>query len=160
MTKRFRVLEIHDAEYFVGDLFRRVFHADPPNYPRHFVCLYRGDDGGIRTAGYAHFSAFESIHLLGGLVSDKSLYSVMPAHHRAELPHGSIAELLLSEALEMLKESSGVFAIIGDARSVEVNRNVGLIATHIPNLYVAWKREFPEEIQRAAAERVMRVAPF
>jgi hypothetical protein len=160
MKQHFQILEVDDAEFLAGELFRRVFGADPPNYPRHFVCLHRADDGALRTAGYVHFSAFESMHLVGGLVSDKSIYASMPPAHRAELPHGSIAEYLMAGGIERLVGSNGVFAIIGDARSVELNRNVGYVPTHLTNLYAYWKRDFPDEIKRAAAERVMKIAPF
>src|ERR1700732_4545731 len=37
----FRVEEVTEAEFYIGDLFRRRFGADPPNYPRHFVAFYR-----------------------------------------------------------------------------------------------------------------------
>lgn len=161
MTTHFHIIEIDDAAFFAGDLFRRVFGADPPDYPRHFVCLYRADDGAIRTAGYVHFSSFESMHLVGGLVVEKSLYRMVPSAHLAELgPNRSIGEYLMAEGVARLAGSAAVFAIIGDARSVEVNRNVGYVPTHLPNLYAFWKRELPEEVKRAAAERVMRIAPF
>lgn len=158
--QHFQILEVDDAEFFAGDLFRRTFAANPPTFPRHFVCLYRADEGTLRTAGYVHFSAFESMHLVGGLVSDRSLYSVIPAAHRSELPNGSIAEYLMAGGIKRLIGSNGVFAIIGDARSVEVNRNVGYVPTHITNLYAFWNRDFSEDIKRAAAERVMKIAPF
>jgi hypothetical protein len=160
VTKHFFIVEVEDAEFLAGDLFRRVFGSDPPTYPRHFVCLHRADDGVMRTAGYVHFSAFESMHLVGGLVSEKSLYRIIPAAHRTELPHESIAEFLMGEGVARLIGSNGVFAIIGDARSVEVNRNVGYVPTHVPKLYALWKRDFPDDVKRAAAERVMRIAPF
>src|ERR1700732_3815361 len=36
-----RVEEVTDAEFYIGDLFRRRFAQDPPHYLRHFVAFYR-----------------------------------------------------------------------------------------------------------------------
>jgi hypothetical protein len=42
---RLRIVEVADAEPLAGDLFRRHFGCDPPNYPRHFVATYVPDAG-------------------------------------------------------------------------------------------------------------------
>ena len=161
MSTHFLILEPDDAAPYAGDLFRRVFGGEIPNYPRHFVCLYTPRPGEFRTAAYVHFSRFESAHLVGGLVAEKALYATLPAEHRAELgPRGSIGEFVMREGIARLGASTAVFALIGDARSVEVNRNVGYVATHIDKLYAYWQREFTPEVKHAFAERVMRIAPF
>jgi hypothetical protein len=161
MERHFEVIEVQDAAWYAGDLFRRVFGAEIPTYPRHFVCLYREAAGKFRTAGYVHFSRFESVHLTGGLVVDKSLYASIPREHLAQLnPRGSIGEHVMAEGIRRLGDSAAVFALIGDARSAEVNRHVGYVATHIDQLYAFWQRDFPEEVKRLAAERVKKIAPF
>ena len=161
MPQHFSLIEVEDAAFYAGDLFRRVFGGDIPNYPRHFVCLYESAPGQLRTAGYAHFSRFEAVHLVGGLMVDKSLYPLIPPEHLAELGSGnSIAEYIMRESIPMLGRSAAVFALIGDQRSREVNLRVGYVATHITDLYAFWQADLPEDIKRAAAERVMKVAPF
>jgi hypothetical protein len=115
----------------------------------------------LRTAGYVHFSRFESVHLVGGLVIDKAIYPSIPAAHLAELgPRPSIGEFLMREGIAALGDSLAVFALIGDRRSIEVNLAVGYVPTHIDKLYAFWQQELPEDIKRLAAERVMKVAPF
>ena len=161
MSEHFLVLDTLDAEFFAGPLFKRVFGAAVPAFPRHFVCLYRSDAGELRTAGYVHFSAFESVYLAGGLVVDKSLYATIPKAHLDEIRSDySIGGHVMAEGIRRLTDAAAVFAYIGDARSVEVNLAIGYVPTHIEKLYAWWKVEFPEEIRRAAAERVIRVAPF
>ena len=161
MSEHFLVLEVSDAEFFAGPLFKRVFGAPPPAFPRHFVCLYRSEAGDMRSAGYVHFSAFESLYLAGGLVVDKTLYASIPKEHLDEVgPNRSIGGYVMAEGIGRLTDAAAVFAFIGDARSVTVNLAIGYVPTHIEKLYAYWKRDFPEEIRRAAAERVMRIAPF
>lgn len=161
MPQHFSLVEVGDAAFYAGDLFRRVFGGEIPDYPRHFVCLYQAGPGLLRTAGYAHFSSFESVHLIGGLMVDKTLYPSLPAAHLDELRSGgSIGEFILREAIQMLGESAATFAYTGDARSRELNDHVGFVSTHLANLYACWQVDFPESVKRAVAERVMKIAPF
>lgn len=161
MGGRFLVVETDHAEYFAGELFRRVFGQELPAHPRHFVSLYAAGGGRIRVAGYVHFSTFESVHLAGGLVVDRALYDEIPAAHLQELaPCRSIGEHLMKQGILALPESPAVFAYIGDPRSIEVNERVGYVRTHLENLYAYWRRDMPPDVRRLIAERVMRVAPF
>lgn len=161
MSQHFSLVEVEDAEFYAGDLFRRVFGAPIPDYPRHLVCLYQSAPGVLRTAGYAHFSVFESFHLIGGLMVDKSLYPSIPKEHLAELQaDNSIAQFILREAIPLLGKATAIFAYTGDARSRELNFRVGYVATHLEKLYAYWQVDLPEAVKRAAAERVMKIAPF
>ncbi len=161
LPAHFLVMETHDAQFLAGDLFRRVFGQPVPDYPSHFVCLYRAPDGILRTAGYVHFSAFESVHLVGGFVVDRELYGkVAPAELEELRPSLSIGEYLMREAIRALAPSNAVFAYMGDRRSIEVNERVGYARTHLQNLYAFWRTALPEDAKKAIAERVMRVTPF
>jgi hypothetical protein len=161
VPRHFLVTETHDAEFLAGDLFRRVFGQPIPDYPSHFVCLHGADDGTLRTAGYVHFSAFESVHLVGGFVVEREIYRGAARAHLGELrPSRSIGEHLMREAIGALPASNAVFAFMGDRRSIEVNERVGYERTHLPNLYAFWRRELTEDEKRAIAERVLRVTPF
>lgn len=161
MAGHFELMETQDASFLAGPLFSRVFGQAVPDFPHHFVCLYRSDDEVVRTAGYVHFSAFESVHLAGGLVVDRSLYPRIPTQHLAELrPCLSIGEYVMAGGIRRLPPSAAVFAFIGDARSIEVNVRVGYRRTHVDNLYAFWRKDLPEDAKRAIAERVARVAPF
>lgn len=161
MSGHFLVTETDDAPFLAGDLFRRTFGQSIPDHPSHFVCLHRADDGTLRTAGYVHFSAFESVHLVGGFVVERELYRGAARTHLEELrPALTIGEHLMREAIRALPASNAVFAFMGDRRSIEVNERVGYARTHLPNLFALWRKELPEDAKRAIAERVMRVTPF
>lgn len=161
MQRHFLVTEAHDPAFLAGDLFRRVFGQPIPDYPSHFVCLHRADDGALSTAGYVHFSTFESVHLVGGFVVDRELYRRLPSGHLEELrPSLTIGEHLMREAIRALPPSNAVFAFMADRRSIEVNERVGYVPTHLPNLYAFWRRDLASDARRAIAERVLRVTPF
>ena len=161
MARSFFVIEVRDAVPFVGDLFHRVFAAAPPDFPRHFVCFLNEEGGSFRVAGYAHFSRFESVWLGGGLVVDKSIYSLTSREDRLSTgPNGSIGEFVVVEGIRLLGDDDPVFAYIGDARSITVNLNAGYTETHVPKIYAFWKRRFAPEVERALCERVARLAPF
>jgi hypothetical protein len=161
VAKRFEVIEVKDPKPFVGALFRRIFGGDPPEFPRHFVCLLHEGDGRIHVAGYVHFSLFESVWLAGGLVVDKAVYGTVAKADLAQVgANGSIGEFTMAEGIRQLGDDNPVFAYIGDARSVTVNLNIGYVRTHLPNVFVFWKRRFPPQVERAICDRVNRVAPF
>ena len=161
MGKLFEVVEVRDPQPYVGDLFRRTFGGDLPDFPRHFVCLMHEGAGRIRACGYVHFSPFESLWLTGGLVVDKSVYTDVAKEDLAPLgTRGSIGAFTMREGIRQLDEKSPIFAYIGDARSVEVNVGIGYAATHLPNLYAFWKKRYGAEVERAICERVNRLVPF
>lgn len=161
MARRFEVMEVKDAKPFVGELFRRVFGGDLPDFPRHFVCLLHEGEGRIRAVGYVHFSPFESVWLAGGLVVDKGVYADVSKEELAQAgANGSLGEFTMADGIRQLGDDNPVFAYIGDARSVTVNLNIGYARTHLPNLFAFWKRRFPPQTERAICERVNRLAPF
>jgi hypothetical protein len=155
------VIEVKDAQPFVGELFQRVFAAKPPDFPRHFVCFLNEGEGRLRVAGYAHFSRFESVWLGGGLVVDKSIYATVTKEELVGVgPNGSIGEFTVADSIRQLGDDSPVLAYIGDPRSITVNLNAGYVETHVPKIYACWKRRFAPEVERAICERVSRLAPF
>ena len=155
------MIEVPDARYFAGELFRDAFKSELPDYPRHFVALYQPRPGEFRTAGYIHFSLFESVYLAGGLVIDKTLYPLLSKDDLAELgPRPSMGEYTMREGIARLTDSVAVFASIGIPRSVEVNLNVGYSRTHLGTLFAFWQRPVPPDIQRAITDRVARLLPF
>src|SRR5205823_11211340 len=110
-VKKFSMIEVPDARYFAGTLFRDAFKSEIPEHPRHFVALCQLNPGEFRTAGYIHFSPFESVYLAGGLVIDKTLYPLLSREDLAELgPRPSMGEFTMREGIARLTYSVAVFA--------------------------------------------------
>ena len=106
-----RVEEVSDAEFFIGDLFRRRFHGDPPNYPRSFVAFYQPVRARLEAVGFVHYLAHEDSYLCGGLVIDDRRYRQMPAQHRKVIKDaGGIAEKMLRVTFARLANAPAIWA--------------------------------------------------
>jgi len=156
-----RVEEVSDAEFYVGDLFRRRFRHDPPPFPRHYVAFYRASRARYFPLGYIHYAAFEDTFLCGGMVIDDRAYRRIPAAHRAIIRSaGGIAELMLRETFARLGSAPAIWGYVGDKQAEEVDVRAGFRHTHHPHVMVVWNRELPEAEKAARIERVIALGPF
>ncbi len=155
------VQEVSVADFFVGELFQRKFHAPPPDFPLHYVCFYRAAASDIHVIGYVHYSQFEDSYLCGGLVIDDRLYRQMPAPHREAIRRdGGIAEHLLRESFARLAHAAAIWGYVGDTRAERVDTRVGFRRTEHPYVMVCWMRELSDADKRARMSRVVALGPF
>ncbi|MCL2297295.1 MAG: hypothetical protein FWC38_08690 [Proteobacteria bacterium] len=153
------VTEIANAEFFVGDLFRRRFNTPSfPDMPRHFVAFYKIDENTMMPVGYVHQTPWENCYLCGGLVIDDRRYRRIPsAHRRIIRDAGGVAEYLQRESFAALeKDTLAIWGIVGDKLAEQVDLRVGFVHTDRPPLMVVWLKPLPEEekaawVQKAAA---------
>ena len=153
--------EVTDAESVAGDLFRRHFHAAPPNYGRHFVALYRAGRDGSQCIGYIHYSFFEDMYLIGGMVIDKGAYRRIPLLHRRVIRDaGGIAEKMLRDTMARCPGAPAFWGHVGDKLAYEVDYRVGFRPTGHPHVIVFWNREISEKEKIARTARVAALGPF
>jgi hypothetical protein len=156
-----RVEEVSDAEFYAGELFRRRFRGDPPDFPRHFVPFYRQGRTTYRPVGYVHYTAFEDSWLCGGLVMDDRLYRRMPAPHRKLIKDaGGIAEMMLRDTFARLAQAPAIWGYVGDKQAEVVDLRAGFRHTHHRHVMVVWNRDLPDEEKAARIERVIALGPF
>jgi hypothetical protein len=156
-----RVEEVSDAEFYAGELFRRRFRADPPDFPRHFVPFYRQGRTTYRPVGYVHYTAFEDSWLCGGLVMDDRAYRRIPAPHRNLIKDaGGIAEIMLRATFARLADAPAIWGYVGDKQAEEVDLRAGFRRTHHRHVMVVWNRELSEEEKAARLARVIALGPF
>lgn len=156
-----RVEETSDAEFYAGDLFRRRFGGDPPNYPRHYVAFYRQGRTRYLPVGYIHYTTFEDSYLCGGMVIDDRLYRRIASQHRKLIKEaGGIAELMLRETFAKLRLAPAIWAYVGDKQSEEVVIRAGFRHTRHPHVMVVWNRDLPDAERDARLERVIALGPF
>lgn len=156
-----RVEETGDAEFYAGDLFRRRFGGDPPDYPRHYVAFYREGRARYLPVGYIHYSPFEDSYLCGGMVIDDRLYRRIAAPHRKLIREaGGIAEIMLRETFARLARAPAIWGYVGDKQAEEVDVRAGFRHTHHPHVMVVWNRDLPEAERAARLERVIALGPF
>jgi len=156
-----RVEEVTDAEFYIGDLFRRRFGADPPTYPRHFVGFYRPSLNIYHAVGYVHYSPFEDSFLCGGLVIDDRLYRKMPSEHRRHIKGaGGIAESMLRATFARLTDAPAIWGYVGNKQSDVVTQRAGFVHTDHRYVMVVWNRDMPEVERKERLDRVIAIGPF
>src|SRR5437773_8603088 len=125
-----RVEEVSDAEFFICYLFRRRFHGDPPNYPRHFVAFYQPVRSRLEAVGFVHYLKHEDSYLCGGLVIDERRYRQMPADHRRVIKAaGGIAEKMLRVTFARLANVQAIWGHVGVALAEMVVPRAGFRRT-------------------------------
>ena len=156
-----RVEETSDAEFYAGDLFRRRFRANPPDFPKHYVAFYRHGRTSYWPVGYIHYSTFDDTYLCGGMVIDDRIYRRIPAPHRKLVKDaGGIAEIMLRETFARLAHAPAIWGYVGDKQAEAVDVRAGFRHTHHPHVMVVWNRELPEAEKAARLERVIALGPF
>ncbi len=138
-------------------LFKHVFGADPPAYPRHFIAV--ADDGFI--SGYIHFTEFETaVYLCGGLCIDRSVYRRVPPPQRSAIAqHGSLSRWLIDASITALGAKRAVFAYTGDTRSRRDAFALGFVSTASRFLLVQWHDE-PQRSRDDLVRRIEANGPF
>lgn len=132
------IVEVNDAAPFAADLFKRLFNAVIPDFPKHYIAIYRSDK--TRIAGYVHFTQAAEMYLCGGLCIDARLYREMPSEDRARVASdGGIAEVMLRECFLDLNDRDAIFGYCGDLKSMKVCLRAGFQPTQHPFLIVHWK---------------------
>jgi hypothetical protein len=156
-----RIEEVSDAEFFIGDLFRRRFHGDPPNYPRHFVAFYQPVRSQLEAVGFVHYLAHEDSYLCGGLVIDERRYRQMPAEHRKAIKAaGGIAEKLLRVTFARLANAPAIWGYVGDPLAEKVDLRAGFRHTAHQHIMVLWNKELSPEEKEQRLARVVALGPF
>jgi len=160
----FTVAELHDAEFFAGDLFRRRFRTDSfPQTPRHFVAFAAQPDASLLTLGYVHYTMWEGCALCGGLVIDERRYRrLAPAAREAIRGAGGVAELLLRQSFARLPgDTIAIWGHVGDLQSRVVCARVGFRQTPSPYVMAVWRDAALSDAEKAAwVARVTALGPF
>lgn len=156
-----RVLEVQDAAPYAGALFQRKFGQPVPDFPRHFVLVFRPPGEEIRTLGYVHHMAFESGYLAGGLVADGNEFRKLKRPTQdALMRRGGMAQWVMSESCQRLQPCDAVYAYIGDDKSRDVNVRIGYSLVHAPYLYVFPSKGVTEKRLAALTAKVVALGPF
>ena len=156
-----RIFEVADAEPLAGDLFRRLFHFSPPDYPRHFVAAYEPRDGDPLTLGYIHFTPHKTVYLCGGMAFDERLYRRLPAADRQALRAlGGVAHLMHERTRPALADAEAIFGYVGDLKAERVDLRSGFVHTGHKHLIVVWMRDLPPDRLQELVEEIRALGPF
>lgn len=156
-----RVEQVSDAEFYVGDLFRHKFGSDPPDYPRHYVALYRAARNCYVAVGFIHYSVFDDNCLCGGIVADDRALRRMPAAHQAIVRNaGGIVAKMLRDTFARYADMPAIWAHVGDEQAREVLVRAGLEPTSDAYVMVKWNRDHSEAEKAAHLARIVALGPF
>lgn len=160
-----RTWEVNDARSVAGELFRRCFHHEVPNDPRHFVLVYSPPPGSAqsepRVVAYVHQTPFENVHLCGGMCVDERFYRRLPKGLFDEVRReGGLATLVTRDSMGMLGLSPASFGHVGEPRSRAAVLRTGFVDTGLPHLMVMWLKPLPEDEKARLVRRVAAIGPF
>ena len=159
------VWEVNDARAVAGELFRRSFGHDVPDFPRHFVMVYSPPPGsseaGPLVVAYVHHTPFEGVHLTGGMCVDAAVYRKLPkAVFDQVREEGGLATIILRDTFARLGDSAAAFGFVGEPRARAADLRAGFVDTDRPQLMVFWRRELPGDERRRLVDLVDAVGPF
>ena len=151
-----------DAAELAGELFAATFDHPIPDFPRHFVALYRDSNAALKVAGYIHYSAWEeSVWLCGGLCIDRNAYAWPGEAEAAEWKRaGGLGEILLRATFARLTDRLAIFGHCGDDNQWQHDLNVGFVPAGPPFLLVKWNRPLSETDRARLVARVDALGRF
>jgi|SoiMethySBSTD1v2_1073268.scaffolds.fasta_scaffold1980603_2 hypothetical protein len=160
-----RTEEVDDARGPAGDLFRRAFNHDIPDYPRHFVLIYtppaETGDTAERVVAYVHQTPFGDVHLGGGMCVDERAYRDFPRWLFAEVRReGGLATIVTRDSLAMLGDSVAAFGHVGEPRARQADLRTGYVDTGRPHLMVVWRKPLSDAEKARILDRVEAHGPF
>ncbi|MDR3323758.1 MAG: hypothetical protein LBS89_06110 [Zoogloeaceae bacterium] len=163
VIERVEVIEVDNAEFFVGDLFRRRFNtATFPGFPHHFVALARYADGSLIPLGYCHITSWQGNGLGGGLVIDERRYRRLPPSIRKIIrEQGGLADMLLRESTSRMPEDTvAIWAYVGDRQAEKADLKVGFRHTRDPHIMAIWRQPLTDAEKENWLRQVIALGPF
>lgn len=158
---RISLIEVTDAKPVAGDLFAKCFKAPIPDFPKHFVLVFKDDNNEQHTLGYVHFTKHQNMYLGGGMCVNTAALRLLPKTHRNQLnQQGGVAYTMLSEAVHQLNDCVAVFGYVGHKGAYKIDLAVGFEQTQYRHLIVYWKQPLTTEQQQQTIEEAHKVGPF
>lgn len=140
-----RIERVANAQYFIGDLFRRTFNGTPPSHPVNYVAFLSLGRGTFRAVGYYHVDYRGEYSLVGGLCVEP------------EVRGRGVGEMLERIAFENLEGAKGFFAYVGDPKRA---LRVGFEQTQHPRLVVRWLATVSPADEKRIIDEVAALGPF
>jgi len=156
-----RVEEVRDAEYFIGELFRRQFASPPPDYGRHFIALYRPSRSTLAAIGYFHCTIADDLWLCGGVIEDDRALGRMPAPHRHELEtSGGVRSRLIHAVVAKFARAPAFWAYAGEGSVRDAFAAARFATAAPPHLMVRWNADLTGEQRQDLVRRAIALGPF
>ena len=154
-------IEVMDAAALAGDLFKRSFNAEIPDFPTHFVFLATFEPGISLTLGYLHYTRKDSLFLCGGMCVNTRALRYLSKAQRSEIKQqGGVAMMMATDSLQQLSGHEAVFAHVGHTGSYRICMAKNFIDTQYDYLIVNWQEPVSKKRKQELIEQANQYAPF
>ena len=161
---RLRTWEVNDARAVAGELFKRSFGHEVPDFPRHFVLVHSPEAGSGEApsvVAYVHQTSREGYSLCGGMCVDERAYRRFPKWlFEAARDQGGLATIVTRESVEMLGDCAAVFGHVGEPRARAADLRTGFVDTGREHLMVIWRKPLGDAEKASLVEAVEALGPF
>lgn len=169
------IFGVANAESLAASLFQESFGVQfpsprqdcglpiptPPENWRQYVAVYTWPDGSRETVGFCNFIRYADVYLEGGMCVKKGFYRRLPRDHFLECrEQGGIAQMMMKEAEQSLRDCSAWFGYCGDGMAMAVDLRAGYEPTSEPFLIAKWFKDIPPEKRKELVDIIARIGPF
>jgi hypothetical protein len=174
-SKKLRVFQTANAEYFAADLFWESFRVPfpiprdecglsiptPPHLWHQYVALYKGPSNCIRTVGFCNWIRYGDMYLEGGMCVDRHFYRTLSRQEWTDCRGaGGIAQIIMETAARELADAPAWFGYCGDKQAYQVDLRAGYVQTSHKFLIVKWFRDLPTSEQERLTAKAAQIGPF
>lgn len=156
------IVEVSEGRCFAGDMFRRAFGHDLPDFGHHLVCFYRKDAQVFVPLGYLNFLEHGSVMLVGGGVTSGPAFRHVSGEHSEQIraAGGILFNLLKFGFRRFADQAEAYFGYAGDERAREVDLQAGFRPTGHEYLLAHFHRPLSEARQRELIDDVLAIGAF
>ena len=156
------ITEVADGPAVAGELFRRKFGQDLPDFDHHVVAFARTPHGAGDVLSYLHLWLRDDVCLVGGGCTDGRALARLPdaARERIRAGNGLLLRTLKHSFARYADRCEAFFGYCGDARAMAVDLEAGFVPTPHEHLLVHWHRPLPAARRDELVERVRGFGPF
>lgn len=146
-SENFRIMEIHDSDFFASQLFFETFGHSPPKQPLNYVAFWKNskESNKLEIIGFIHVEPYGEVGLVGGICIGKEW-------------QGKGLEKILLSYLEKISEDKKALFLYTD--HPELPEGSGYEKTHYPYLWVHWLKNLNPEEKNYLIESANKIGPF
>lgn len=143
-----KIVQVSDAAFFIGDLFRKTFAQPPPITPVHYVAFARSAPSTFEAVGYYHVDFRTEYALVGGLCVD------------ARYRNRGLGEVFSTIVFADAGNRKAFFCYVGIPVSQAIARRVGYSETRQQYLMVKWMQPISDDEKERILTEVIAIGPF
>ena len=156
------ITTVTHSPFFISRLFKEKFGHPAPEHGHGLVCFYRIDWSHFVPLCYTNFLPYDEVILVGGAMTDGSVFRIMPKEHRNKIKQlgGIYYQVLLFAFDYFADDCDAFFGHAGDRRAYEIDLKAGFVQTPHQYLIANFHKPISEERKTALIEKIHAIGPF